>query len=92
LSEFFHSIAFTVEIHWEKLLYHVIINAYSEPLDFELPRLDESGETLWHRWLDTALDSPHDIVKWEAAESVPGNSYRAEGYSVVMLFAKIDIN
>jgi Type II secretory pathway, pullulanase PulA and related glycosidases len=86
-SESSHTIALTVEIPKEKLLYHLIFNAYSEPLEFELPRLDKSGETLWRRWIDTALDSTHDIVKWEAAESVPGDSYRAEAHSVVMLFA-----
>ena len=51
-----HSIAFTVEIRREKLLFHVIVNAYWEPLDFELPRVDKTGEDLWRRWIDTALD------------------------------------
>jgi isoamylase len=88
-SESSHSIAFTVEIPWENLLYHLIINAYREPLEFELPRLNESSETLWRRWIDTALDSPHDILQWEATESVPGRAYRAEAHSVVMLFAGV---
>jgi isoamylase len=83
-----HSIAFTVEIPREGLLYHLIVNAYSEPLDFELPRVDRAGETPWRRWIDTALESPHDILEWEAAESVPGQAYRAEANSVVMLFAR----
>jgi len=80
-----HSIAFTVEIREEKLLFHVIVNAYWQPLDFELPRLDRAGKNLWRRWIDTALDSPHDIVEWEKAEIVPGDAYRAESRSVVML-------
>jgi glycogen operon protein len=82
-SESSHSIAFTVEVG--ELLFHVILNAYWQPLDFELPRLDSAGENPWHRWIDTALDSPHDIVEWETAESVPGHAYRAESRSVVML-------
>jgi glycogen operon protein len=81
------SIAFTVEIREEKLLFHVILNAYWQPLDFELPRLDCVGENLWRRWIDTALDSPHDILEWETAESVPGYTYRAESRSVVMLIS-----
>jgi glycogen operon protein len=77
-----HSVVFTVEIRREKMLFHSIFNAYWEALDFELPRL----ENPWRRWIDTARDSPHDIVPWETAESVPAYSYRAEARSVVMLF------
>jgi glycogen operon protein len=81
-----HSIAFTVEIRREKLLFHVILNAYWQPLDFELSRVNKAGENPWRRWIDTALDSPHDILQWETAESVPGHAYRAEARSVVVLF------
>jgi glycogen operon protein len=81
-----HSIAFTVEIRRQGLLVHVIVNAYWAPLDFELPRVDKTGENLWRRWIDTALDSPHDIVQWETAESVPGYAYRTQARSVVVLF------
>ena len=81
-----HSIAFTVEIREEKLLFHVILNAYWEPLDFELPRLDNGGENPWHRWIDTALDSPQDILEWAKAEPLHGYNYRAESRSVVMLY------
>ena len=88
-SDSSHSIAFTVEIRRERLLYHLIFNAYSEPLDFELPRVDKAGENRWRRWIDTALDSPHDITQLEAAESVPGDAYHAEAHSVVMLFARV---
>ena len=42
------------EIREEKLLFHVILNAYWQPLDFELPRLDHAGENPWRRWIDTA--------------------------------------
>jgi isoamylase len=84
-----HSIAFTVEIRREKLLFHLILNAYWEALDFELPRVDKASENPWRRWIDTALDSPGDILQWETAQSVPGYAYRAESRSVVMLFAGV---
>jgi isoamylase len=80
-----HSIAFNVEVKEEKLLFHVILNAYWEALDFELPRLDNTYENPWHRWIDTALDSPHDILEWETAELVPAYVYSAESRSVVIL-------
>ena len=86
-SESSHSIAFTVEVG--ELLFHVILNAYWQPLDFELPRLDSAVGNPWRRWIDTALDSPHDIVEWETAESVPGYAYRAESRSVVMLLTGV---
>ena len=88
-SDSSHSIGFTVEDRQAKLLFHAIFNAYWQPLDFELPRLNNAGESQWRRWIDTALDSPHDIVEWETAEAVPGQAYRTEPRSVVMLFAQL---
>ncbi len=88
-SECSHSIAFTVEIREEELLFHVILNAYWEPLDFELPRLGRAGENPWRRWIDTALDSPHDILELERAASVSGCAYRTESRSVVILVSGI---
>src|SRR5262249_32987570 len=85
-----NSIAFTVEVCRERPLLHVIVNAYWEPLDFELPRVDPTGEKPWRRWIDTALNSPHDILQWDAAEPVPGHAYRVEPRSLVMLFAQVD--
>jgi glycogen operon protein len=85
-SEHSHSIAFTAGLRQERLLFHVILNAYWQPLDFELPRLDSAGENPWRRWIDTALDSPHDILEWAKGEPLHGYNYRAESRSVVMLY------
>jgi glycogen operon protein len=82
-----HSIAFTLELPKERLLLQFIVNAYWEPLTFEL-RQALSGSTIeWRRWIDTALDSPQDINRWDTAPIVPGCNYRAESRSVVVLFA-----
>jgi isoamylase len=83
------SIAFSVEIHKERLHAHLILNAYWEPLDFELPRMHGAGEDPWRRWIDTALDSPHDILPRETAEPVAGYVYRAEPHSVIVLLAGV---
>jgi glycogen operon protein len=72
------------QLRHEALFIHLILNAYWEPLEFELPRL-EAGP--WRRWIDTALDSPDDIVPWESAPPVATGAYPAEARSVVMLFA-----
>ena len=74
----------------ERVFVHVILNTYWEPLEFELPAVANGARDPWRRWIDTFLDSPHDIVDWEGAPSVPGHSYRAEPRSVVVLFAGLD--
>ncbi len=83
-----HSLAFSVEAPKEKLLFHVILNAYWEPLDFELPQTGDRSPESWRRWIDTSLDSPDDIVEWQSAPPVPGGTYRAGPRSVVVLFAR----
>jgi len=83
------SIAFTVEMRKEGFLVHFILNAYWEPLVFEIPPVGNGGGNTWHRWIDTALDSPQDIVPWQTAPSIPAHTYRAESRSVVVLFSRV---
>jgi isoamylase len=83
-----HSLALTFEAEKERLLFYSIRNAYWEPLDFDLPPLDQDG-THWRRWIDTSLDSPNDIAQWQQATAVPCSTYRAEAHSVVVLFADL---
>ena len=83
-SEHSYSVAFCGELREEELYFHLILNAYREPLDFELPKSEDADK--WRRWIDTALDSPEDIVPWQTAPVVAGDIYRAQGSSVVMLF------
>jgi glycogen operon protein len=85
-SDWSHSLAFSAENPYEKLWVHVILNAYWEPLDFELPAADR-GNGSWRRWIDTSLDSPCDIVEWQEALPVPFAPYRAAARSVVVLYA-----
>jgi glycogen operon protein len=80
-----HSVALCGELRKEGLQFHLILNAYWEPLNFELPELE--AQTSWRRWIDTACDSPDDIVPWQAAPAVGGDTYRAQARSVVMLFS-----
>ena len=79
-----HSLAFGAELALQGLRLHLILNAYWEPLEFELP---PAGDGDWRRWIDTALEPPHEIVDWQAALPVPGQTYRAGPRSVVVLFA-----
>ncbi len=78
-----HSVALHAELHG--LEFHLILNGYWAPLEFELPKA--TADEPWKRWFDTGLPSPDDILPWEQAPEFAGGSYRAEGRSVVMLFA-----
>jgi glycogen operon protein len=80
-----HSVAFGTEHRKEKLLFHTILNAYWKPLEFELPPLRTSAGGRWLRWIDTALDSPDDIVEWENAPTVSAHTYWAGPHSVMVL-------
>jgi glycogen operon protein len=88
-SHYSHSLALSLEAQKHKLRFHVILNAYWEPLDFELPPVGTADTDAWRRWIDTALDSPLDIVEWQRAPSVPGRTYRAGPRSVVFLLATV---
>ena len=82
-----HSIAFSAELRQDNLLLHLILNAYWEPLEFELPAVDGCEEHPWRRWIDTALDSPDDIVDWQTSRPIQGATCRVESRSVVALVA-----
>jgi len=82
-----HSLAFGAELPRAGLRLHLIINAYWQALDFELPAA-EAGMP-WRRWIDTSLDSPNDIVPWQDAPASPGTVYPAAARSVVVLWAPL---
>ena len=66
---------------------HLIVNAYWDSLDFELPTADRQRP--WHRWIDTSLESPEDIVQWHTAPAHAERVYRAGPRSVVTLWAPL---
>jgi len=82
-SDSSHSVAFTARDPSESLWIHLILNAYWEPLHFELPPVTDVNGS-WRRWIDTSLDSPSDIVEWDAAPPVAEESYPVGARSVVV--------
>ena len=84
-----HCLAFSAQLRAEKLGLHLILNAYWEPLEFELPSMSD-GASAWRRWIDTALDPPHEIVEWRAAPPVSGRTYQAGPRSVVVHFSDLN--
>lgn len=83
-SDHSHSVALNAELRREGVSFHLMLNAYWEPLEFELPPSD-SADGPWRRWIDTSLDSPADIVPFEKAPLVQGSTYRVGERSVAML-------
>jgi glycogen operon protein len=88
-GEHSHSLAFEAELRREGLRVYLILNAYQEPLDFELPPAGEASAGPWRRWIDTALASPEDIVPWETAPALSRQTYPAAAHSVVVLFGEL---
>jgi len=86
-----HSLAIGGELKNERVLAHIIFNAYWEPLDFELPVL-KNGTENWWRWIDTALDPPHEICEWNAEKPVLEQTYRVGARSAVVLIAGEGVN
>ena len=81
-----HSLAFETELQQNGLCVYLIVNAFREALEFELPPAADDGGSPWRRWIDTALESPQDIVPWQTASRLDARSYRAQPHSVVVLF------
>jgi isoamylase len=81
-----HALALLMSCPADSLTFYLIMNAYWEPLEFELPVLT-GGARQWCRWIDTSFDSPNDIVDWPAAPKIPKSSYLADSRSVAVLIA-----
>jgi glycogen operon protein len=85
-----HSVAFSAEIRKQNLLVYLILNAYWESLEFELPLIGKESPEKWRRWIDTSLEPPQDIVEWQSASPVSTEAYPAGPRSVVVLFARTE--
>jgi isoamylase len=83
-----HSLALTARDPESGLSLNLMINSYWEPLEFELPPMQPDEPQGWHRWLDTSLPSPNDIVPWSGAAPVTGSTYLVQARSVVGLISR----
>ena len=52
--------------------------------------MPETAASGWQRWIDTARESPEDIVDPPTAPLVPGTQYRVMPRSVVVLLVRIN--
>jgi len=84
-SDHSHSLAFTLRSLRDRFLLHGMLNAYWEPLTFELPPVPAECPQAWRRCIDTALRPPDDIRPWETAAVVGQATYVVQPRSVVLL-------
>lgn len=81
-----HSLAFTLRHPKAEEHLYVILNAYREPLAFELPPLGQAER--WHRIIDTALPAADDFCERSAAPPVEEDRYMAKARSSVVLMVR----
>ena len=84
-SEKSHSLAFTLQSLSGRYSLHGLINAFWEPLTFELPAVPRGALGTWRRCIDTALASPDDIHHWHEAPPYTASSYLVGARSLVLL-------
>jgi isoamylase len=80
-----HSLAFSVR--GRRGRFHLMLNAYREPLEFELLPHPIDPLRPWRRVIDTSLESPHDLCPWAQAPIVESLTYEVQARSVVLLIA-----
>ncbi len=82
-----HSLAANMRLLRSRVLLHLMVNAYWEALDFEIPVLGDDHEP-WRRCLDTFLASPDDACPWEDAAAVGSPTYLVQPRSLVLLMTR----
>ena len=83
-----HSLAFELMYPDSQSHLHVMLNAYWEPLVFELPELP--AEEHWQRLVDTALSTPADLSDPPVALPIDKRQYQVQARSSVILVAGLD--
>jgi len=83
-----HSLAMTAWSLDERLMFHLIFNAYWNPLEFRIPPTAGGPEFIWRRLMDTSLAPPDDIAYRKKALIIQGETYLVQPHSVVALVAR----
>ena len=86
-SEDSHSLALSVQDGRKH--YFLAMNAYWEPLKFELPPVPH-GTDGWRLVLDTSKGPPEDCCPPDKAPLITGTAYTVEARSVTLLVALLE--
>jgi isoamylase len=87
-SDASRSLAVTVRFAPSRLG-HLMLNAWSHPLEFELPPAPRMSVGGWLRQFDTALPSPDDIADPGSEPAVDGQIYTVAPHSTALLTASL---
>ncbi len=80
-----HSIAYTLEHEPSNEQFHIMINAFWEPLTFELPALPFEEGYRWHQCINTNKDWPEDIYDLKDTPAVDEDRFEVAARSIVVL-------
>jgi glycogen operon protein len=86
-SDSSHALAVTFQRPNARYALHTMLNAYWEPLVFQVPP-SPSGRP-WRRCIDTSADSPNDIRPLDHALEVEQTRYFVQPRSVVFLVSRL---
>ncbi len=87
-----HSIAMTVWSLDERIMFHMMFNAYRETLQFQIPPAAGGGKFAWRRLMDTSLESTGAVVSLNDVDMIEGNSYTVQPHTIVALVARFAEN
>jgi isoamylase len=79
-----HTLAATMRGPRLGAILHLMLNAYWEPLDFELPPAPPECQGPWRRWVDTSRESPTDICDWHGGWPVTTAHYSVQPRSLAI--------
>lgn len=82
-NDYSHTLAMTLCHPQQGEYFHVLFNAFWQPLSFELPPLPHGH--CWSRIIDTALPAPQDFCEVAIAPLIDSPTYCVESRSVVVL-------
>ena len=88
-GEHSHALAFTFASLKARYQIHGMLNAYWNPLTFEVPP-PQSSDRGWRRVIDTALTTPDDFTPWDAAPRVTSASYVVQPRSMALLIRSLE--
>jgi glycogen operon protein len=82
-----HTLAFTLQSLSGRYALHGMLNAYWEPLTFELAAVPAAVGQAWRRIIDTALAPPDEIRVWDLAPPFAEASYVLQPRSLALFGA-----
>jgi glycogen operon protein len=84
-----HSRSLAFSARGRRRFFHLLFNAYWEPLEFELPRVPGGSQNGWRRVIDTFRESPRDFCAQADAPMLDRATILVQPRSVVLLVAQV---